>query len=451
MKTACYVALATIIFTSITAQASNRLTAQPSNRLYPTLLSKEQLMADKGKLGGVYYAYPNPLDVPQTKAPEGYKPFYISHYGRHGSRYQPNDARYADTRKRLRDAKEEGRLTEFGNDVLARVEILCDSCLGHGGLLTSVGERQHDAIARRMMQRYGEVFRTGANVSARASVVKRCGQSMQAFINGMQSIEGHNLNICAEVDSSYMEYLAYDTPEMRQLASKENEWWKEYQRYIRRNVDCTPLMRRLFSDASDMDTLQTTIDLYWLVVGMQNLDMPFTLDDVFTPDELLRCWQCVNYRMYVCNANAPFSRGIPAKSASSLLSNIIESADAVIDGRSTDAATLRFGHDSNLLRLLALMRVHNCINETDDLSSAWTLWQECQLSPMAANLQMIFYRNDKGNILVKILLNENETVLDAGSLATENSVFYDWKELRHFFQSQLSTSHGHTDFIEPVQ
>ena len=33
-----------------------------------------------------YLAYPVPVKK-LTAAPEGYKPFYISHYGRHGSRY----------------------------------------------------------------------------------------------------------------------------------------------------------------------------------------------------------------------------------------------------------------------------------------------------------------------------------------------------------------------------
>ena len=48
--------------------------------------SKEEMFATPEKTGGVYWTYP--LDfAPQTKAPKGYKPFYISHYGRHGSRY----------------------------------------------------------------------------------------------------------------------------------------------------------------------------------------------------------------------------------------------------------------------------------------------------------------------------------------------------------------------------
>ena len=54
------------------------------------LLMALPLFAQYERLGGVYFAYP----VTATKmaaAPEGYEPFYISHYGRHGSRWLPDD------------------------------------------------------------------------------------------------------------------------------------------------------------------------------------------------------------------------------------------------------------------------------------------------------------------------------------------------------------------------
>ena len=34
-----------------------------------------------------YYIYPDSITSALTPSPEGKKPFYISHYGRHGSRY----------------------------------------------------------------------------------------------------------------------------------------------------------------------------------------------------------------------------------------------------------------------------------------------------------------------------------------------------------------------------
>ena len=43
---------------------------------------------DPNFAAGDYSIYPE-SDLPQlTPAPKGYTPFYISHYGRHGSRYE---------------------------------------------------------------------------------------------------------------------------------------------------------------------------------------------------------------------------------------------------------------------------------------------------------------------------------------------------------------------------
>ena len=51
------------------------------------------LFAQYERLGGVYYAYPI-TETKMNQAPEGYEPFYISHYGRHGSRWLTSDNRY---------------------------------------------------------------------------------------------------------------------------------------------------------------------------------------------------------------------------------------------------------------------------------------------------------------------------------------------------------------------
>ena len=42
------------------------------------------LLAQYERLGGVYYAYPV-TKTELAEAPQGYEPFYISHYGRGGT------------------------------------------------------------------------------------------------------------------------------------------------------------------------------------------------------------------------------------------------------------------------------------------------------------------------------------------------------------------------------
>ena len=54
---------------------------------------REDIVANPNLAGGIYTAYMvTKSDVPA--APKGYKPFYISHYGRHGSRYQTAPEKY---------------------------------------------------------------------------------------------------------------------------------------------------------------------------------------------------------------------------------------------------------------------------------------------------------------------------------------------------------------------
>ena len=53
----------------------------------------DDLKADPRKAYGNDYPY-KLVPSPQTKAPKGYKPFYISHYSRQGSRYYWNEFLY---------------------------------------------------------------------------------------------------------------------------------------------------------------------------------------------------------------------------------------------------------------------------------------------------------------------------------------------------------------------
>ena len=404
---------------------------------------------------GIYAAYPGPQQEELTLAPQGYEAYYISLYNRHGSRYQPSNDRYQHTLDRLQEAHQRGALTPYGESLLPQIQQLCDSCLGHGGQLSSVGQQQLKGIGQRMANRFPEIFsRTMDNgshrchVRARASIVPRCSASAQSFLAGLNAS-----NVSFNADTANMAYIAYDTPAMRQLGAKDAPWQSDYREYMRTHVDKQRIISAIFADAADLDSLQTVIDLYWLAVGMQDVDVPgCDLSQVFTTAELLSCWQCVNYRMYVCNACCPQSQGIPAASASTLLQNIIERADEALD-TDTVAADLRFGHDSNLLRLLALMRIQGATAQVEHPAQAWLQWPDYALSPMGANLQLIFYRPTVSNassqsttasettptVLVKLLHNEGEVLLDA-PLQPVTGPYYDWRELREYLLAQLSAT-----------
>lgn len=80
----------------------------------------EEISADLNKAGGVYLAYPK-VEAKLTPAPKGYKPFYVSHYGRHGSRYLLGDRDYLWVLQLMQKADAVNGLTTLGKDVLNRL------------------------------------------------------------------------------------------------------------------------------------------------------------------------------------------------------------------------------------------------------------------------------------------------------------------------------------------
>ena len=402
--------------------------AQPADKI----LDKAALLQMPEKLGSIYYAYPGPQQETLTDAPKGYKPFYISHYGRHGSRFQPSDERYQTVLETLEAAYKDGNLTPLGEDVLSRVHKLWIIAHGNGGMLTKVGEQQHHDIAARMYERFPEVFASHKAIEARSSVVPRCKASMESFCASLKE-KDPALNITQETKQEFMRYIANDTPEQKAFEKDEKTWRGKWAKFEREHVKGTRLLKTLFRNPDNIDEYKFTTTLYWLAVGMQDLPTDLSLIELFTPEELYDIWLTINYRMYICNAAAPEAQGIALKAAKPLLRNIIEKADEAIKS-GNECATLRFGHDSHLIRLLALMDIEGCGAKVSDVNEIERHWQDFYISPMAANLQMVFFRNRKGSVIVKFLHNENEVTLPVKNLA---GCYYRWRDVKKYLLSKL--------------
>jgi hypothetical protein len=57
-------------------------------------------------------------------------------------------------------------------------------------------------------------------------------------------------------------------------------------------------------------------------------------------------------------------------------------------------------------------------------------WKSGNEVSMASNIQWVFYRNRKGDILVKFIYNERERTIPA--LEAVNGVYYRWSEVRPY-------------------
>ena len=379
--------------------------------------------ADPGRAGGTYYAYPgNP--VCETPAPKGYKPFYISHYGRHGSRYLTKDERYSRPLAFYREQAGKGNLTPLGEDFLHRLETLWAEVEGKGGQLSGQGVRQHKEIAGRLMGRYPSLFAPGAVIEASSSTAGRCQASMDAFCDSLLDACA-GLSVTRRSDAETMAILVPKNPAIDSLDSETSHWRTTvYEDFKASHVHPQRLLRSLLKDVSRVpDPMAAVSDLYYLAMGMQDISSAVSFDDLFTPDELYGALQCVDTRMYYVNVTGT----VGPQSVRPLLKDFLEKADVAVSGSSPAVATLRFGHDSILIRLLSLLGVEECSAREADIRNYAEAWQGWKVSPMAANLQMVFYRGRKG-VQVKLLLNERETSIPA----LGEGPYYDWKQFREY-------------------
>lgn len=382
--------------------------------------------------GSIYHAYPAPPEV-FTPAPKGYEPFYISHYGRHGSRWMTADERYTEVLSVFDSLYHCSELTPLGVDVRGRLQQVWEDAQGCSGSITPLGERQQREIAGRMYRNFPQLFGGNAKIDARSSTSLRCAMSMSFFTERLKELNPA-LRVDRRAYHRYMDYIAYTSPKGEKFSSEKAPWRRSFREFEKKNVRPERLMASLFvnPDAiSNPDAMMRS--LYWIAADMQNVELDLSFYDIFEYEELVGVWKTVNARMYVCNAAAPLNGGLMPRCAVPLLRNILESAEAAIKS-GTPAAHLRFGHDTHLIRLLALMQVEGCSNQEADMEKFHLAWQDYRVSPMGGNLQLVFYRNKKNDVLVKFLLNEQEVTLP---LKSETSPYYSWKAVKTFLREQV--------------
>lgn len=416
-----------VIFLVCSLMLSTMLTAQTT---------REEIYETIEKSGGVYYAYPQ-VNETYTLAPKGYKPFYISHYGRHGSRWLISDEDYLQVMKVFDDAQTAGALSAKGQDVRRRLSVVWADAEGMGGELTPLGVRQHRGIAERMSKNFPEVFKGNRQVSARSTVVVRCVLSMTSFCGRLKELNP-SLDITTESGQRYMRYLNYWDEPAREFTGK-GEWREVYEKFREEHIRPDRLMGVLFTDQDyvkqHVDAKELMMGLYWIASDMQNVEIDMSFYDIFEKEELFDIFQIHNFKFYVCNGTCPWGKDVVQNTFKPLLRNILDSADSAIRDKSI-AATLRFGHDGNITPLAGILELENCANEVTEPAKFYQVWSDFKIAPMAANIQLVFYRNKKNgdDILVKFLHNEKEVTIP---VKTQTAPYYKWSDVEEYYRKKL--------------
>ena len=413
---------------------------------------------DRHQMGSNYYAYPTPT-AKYTKAPAGYKPFYLSHYGRHGSRFHQPADHYHALYSTLAKADTLGKLTDLGKSLLERAKYLDEYAAPRAGDLTQLGVAQHQGIAKRMVKNFPEVFKNDAYVEAYASTSVRCVVSMAAFLE-----ELHAQKPKVEIHQESGKYLmSFISPlDFGKIINESNTpaWQKENEK-LYSHVNPTRMMRAIFNDSNyikkNVDGGDLLSKIYEIGNSLQGSpEIEFNFDDLWTDEELTARWHAQNAWWYSVLGNNPFAKKQGLENARPLLKNVLDEADKVIAADTTKAdktaakpakkttATLRFGHDTVIIPFAVLLQLENgSMNtgiETAEMENLHKFWRDYEITPMAANVQFIFYKSAKKGspILVKVMLNEIEQKLpvtcDTATVKNcPTAPYYRWEDVREFY------------------
>jgi hypothetical protein len=156
--------------------------------------------------------------------------------------------------------------------------------------------------------------------------------------------------------------------------------------------------------------------------------------DVFNREELYEQWRLVNAIFYHEKGQSGIMDSFLDVVSTPLLEKMIEDAEQkVAEGK--EAVTLRFGHDGNIMGLLNTMRIPGWCEKVDNYEDIEKYWNDFNI-PMGCNIQWVFYRNKGGQVLVKMLLNEEEIALPA-EIDSSLAPYYRWEDVRKYYRELM--------------
>ena len=421
-------------------------------RLLTILLSAVTLTASAQKLdaeffdanpdaaGGIYYTYRfTPTEI--TDTPKGYKPFYISHFGRHGSRWHASKGVYKYPQAMLAKAAKQGALTEFGEKIYAIVDGIAKRAHGREAELSMQGVNEHRGIAERMYNSFPKLFKgKNAFVESRSSDVPRCILSMAAFNERLKELNPE-LNIYRTSNDSVQVYCR---PSYGRKAIFDEANGYANKMINNKIAEFLPqIAARLYTPefiaAQDSAKFFTSIrTLFYLSVCIQDTEGDIRIHDAFTGAERAAIWEQINKERYATYGASVRWGDVILGDGANLLNEVVRDADdliaAVARGEQPRTAFLRFGHDYTVIATLATMQVEGKSARVENFDTLKNEWVDFIVTPMATNLQWIFYRNKEGKVLVKLLHNEQECQLPIDSTTAP---YYAWEDVREFFKKRI--------------
>jgi len=382
--------------------------------------------------------------------PDGFRPVAISYVARHGARFLSSHKKIAKVEKALYDAALEGRLSAEGDAFFALLRQIADSTGRDWGLLSPVGIREEKRLGADMARRFPNLFK-GTAAKEISTFVPRVIMTMYEFNHSLE-IPNEHLQISTlsgHCNDSLLYSFAY-FPELSRF--RDSGAWKEiYDEFVEKNVSPDPAMRLFTSTPFDSHKLKDlTMEIYGILQGCRAAGFAPPTSRWISPEEYYQCWRASNLKHYLRNTPNPVNP-YSAPGTAPLIRRIIADADASLSAALSnhDAESLKyaapvvlngyFGHAETLLPLFSTMNLPGCFAYTSDYEILEKEWQLQTVTPLAANLEIIFLAPENGptdadSVLVALRLNGRNIAPYPGASQT-----IDWKQLKEYWIERIAS------------
>jgi len=294
------------------------------------------------------------------------------------------------------------------------------------GHLMPMGVIEHRKLADRMYKRYKRVFSKGnKKIHVESSNVPRVLVSMASFTTELSSRQ-RDLDYTFESDEKVFKYI--NNTSSREHSRAVHDLLDS----IARNtpMDTVQIYRRLFTDYAKGKALAPSAgkllnDIWWTARTAKACETDGSPYDFVSEDIIYRWWADELRYIYLKQCNSVDYKHLRVPRTKPLVDVVFQHLDDAVDSAPV-AANLMFGHDYPLLGLACWLGLEG-IAESYTVEEIPEKWNDPTNVSFASNLQIVLYRNKKGEVLAKFVYNGRERAVNR--LDAVSGPYYRWEDV----------------------